>query len=141
MGVTVLVRVAVTVRVGVAVVVGVFVGVLVTSLPEYQTRTGSQSRKKSREVLLPTLTIRTRKLALVSSFVFHIRPQVSLEVPKMSLRSLVARFDPVFIVVQLVPLSHESWRQKRRVPEALSTLASVRTSMPVMLEPAGIESG
>jgi hypothetical protein len=127
--------------VGVLVIVAVVVGVLVIPPPEYQTRTGIQSRKKSREVLLPTLTIRTRRLALVNSLVFHARPQVSLALPKMSLRSVVARFVPVFIVVQLVPLFHESCRQKRRVPEALSTRASVRTSMPVMLEPAGIESG
>jgi hypothetical protein len=113
----------------------------VTLPPEYQTRTGIQSREKSREVLLPTLTIRTRKLLLLSSLVFHALPHVSLELPKMSVRSVVTKFVPVFMVVQLVPLFHDSCRQKRRVPEALSTRASVRTSMPVTLEPAGIEIG
>jgi hypothetical protein len=129
--------VCVGVRVNVDVLVGVFVG----PPPVYQTRTGIQSRKKSREVLLETLTIRTRRLALVSSLAFHARPQVSLELPKMSVRSLVDRFVPVFIVVQLVPLFHESWRQKRGDPEVLSTRASVLTSIPVMLDPAGMESG
>lgn len=96
---------------GVNVMVGVNVGVFVAP-PEYQTRTGIQSREKSREVLLETLTIRTRRLALVSSLVFHVRLQVSVELPKMSVRSLVDRLGPVFMDVQEVPLSHESCTQK-----------------------------
>src|SRR5512134_149705 len=64
---------------GVVGVIGVFVG---PPPPEYQTRTGSQSRKKSREVLLDTLTIRTRKLAPVNSLLFQVRPQVSLALPR-----------------------------------------------------------
>jgi hypothetical protein len=100
------------VSVGVKVRVGVKVGVLVAPPPEYQTRTGIQSSEKSREVLLETLTIRTRKLALVNSLVFHARPQVSVELPRVSVRSVVARVGPVFSEVQVMPLSHESCTQK-----------------------------
>src|ERR671919_1163285 len=127
--------------VGVFVRDGVAVGVLVTPPPLKLTRTGTQSRKKSREVLLDTLTIRTRKLALVNSFVFHVLPQVSLALPKMSVRSVVARFGPVFIVVQLAPLFQESCTQKCGAFDVLSARASVRTSMPVIVEPEGIERG
>ena len=127
--------------VGVFVRDGVGVGVLVAPPPLKLTRTGTQSRKKSREVLLDTLTIRTRKLALVNSLVLHVRPQLSLALPKISVRSVVARFGPVFIVVHEEPLFQESCTQKCGAPEVLSARASVRTSMPVMVEPDGIDNG
>src|SRR5688572_7013152 len=127
--------------VGVFVRDGVAVGVLVTPPPLKLTRTGTQSRKKSREVLLDTLTIRTRKFALVNSLVLHVRSHVSLALPKISVRSVVARFGPAFIVVQEVPLFQESCTQKCGAFEVLSARACVRTSMPVMVEPEGMDNG
>ena len=127
--------------VGVFVRDGVAVGVLVTPPPLKLTLTGTQSKKKSREVLLETLTIHTRNLALVTSLLLHACPQVSTVLPKTSVRSVDARFGPVFIAVHEEPLFQESSMQKRGEPEVLSARASARTSIPVIVEPEGIDSG
>src|SRR5512134_2766117 len=51
----------------------------------YVTRTATQSRKKSREVLLATLVMRTRSVVLFSSPVVQVRPQLSLALPSVRL--------------------------------------------------------
>ncbi len=105
------------------------------------TRTGTQSRKKSRDVLLATLVMRTRRVALVSSPVVHARPQVSLALPSIRLAMLVVSVPVCLAAVQLEPLFHESSTQCLGDPLVLSARESRRTSTPLMVAPAGIEMG
>ena len=92
-------------------------------------------------MLLATLTMRTRRVALVSSPVVQARPQASLALPSVRLAMLVVSVPVCLAVVQLEPLFHDSWTQCRGEPLVLSARESRRTSIPLMVEPAGIEIG
>ena len=85
--------------------------------------------------------MRTRRVALVSSPVVQVRPQVSLALPSVRVAMLVVSVPVCFALVQLEPLFHESWTQCLGDPLVLSARESRRTSIPLMVEPAGIEMG
>src|SRR5215510_14550885 len=104
----------------------------------YVTCTASQSSEKSREVLLAMSVIRTRKFALLKSPSAQERPHVSAAPPSMYVASLVVRVAVDFAAVHDTPPFHESWMQNFGAPEVLSTRPSARTSIPVIVAPAGI---
>jgi len=92
-------------------------------------------------VLLDTLVTRTRRVALVSSPVVQVRPHVSLALPSVRVAMLVVSVPVCFAAVQLEPLFHERSTQCLGDPLVLSARESRRTSMPLIVEPAGIEIG
>jgi hypothetical protein len=102
-------------------------------------RTAIQSRKKSRAVELDTSITRARKLALPKSDAFHVRPHVSTELPSVNVDRLVPSVPVAFAAVQLAPPSHESCTHIFGALAVLSARASRRTSMPLIVAPAGTE--
>ena len=85
------------------------------------------------------LVTRTRKVALVNSLALQARPHVSVELPRTSLRSVVASVPVVLAVVQEEPLFQDSATHILGEPLVLSARASRRTSMPVTVTPGGNE--
>jgi len=105
----------------------------------YVTRTATQSRKKSRDVELATFMTRMRKFASVKFAALHVRPQVSVGLPRINVLMLVLRVAVDFAAVQVAPPSQESCTHILGALAVLSARASRRTSMPAMVAPLGME--
>ena len=76
--------------------------------PLYVTRTATQSKKKSREVEPDTSITRTRKFASAKFAELHVRPQLSVALPRIYVFMLVPSVTVDFAAVQVVPPSQES---------------------------------
>ena len=107
--------------------------------PAWVTRTATQSRKKSREVELETLITRTRRFALEKSAGPHVRPHVSVVLPRVNVAILVLRVPVAFAAVHVVPPSQDNCTHILGELDVLSTRASRRTSIPPIVAPDGIE--
>ena len=107
--------------------------------PLWVTRTATQSRKKSREVELDTLITRTRKFASAKLAGPHVRPQVSVVLPRVKVFMLVPRVPVTFATVHVVPPSQDICTHILGELDVLSARASRRTSIPPIVAPAGIE--
>jgi hypothetical protein len=83
-------------------------------------RTPTRSRKKSREVELDTLITRTRKLGSAKFAALHVRPHVSLALPRVNVPKLVPSGPVAFAAVQVVPPFQESCTHIFGAPDVLS---------------------
>ena len=131
-------------RTAVGAAVGVRVGVAEGGVdppdPLWVTRTAIQSREKSRDVELAMLMTRTRKFASAKFAGLQVRPHVSVGLPRINVFILVPRVAVDLAAVQVAPPSEESCTHILGELAVLSARASRRTSIPVMVAPAGIEN-
>lgn len=81
---------------------------------------------------------RTRKLALAKSVFLQVRPQRPDELPRNRVDSVVESVAVDFGDVQFAPPFQESWTHSFGEAEVESTLASRRTSMPLIVASAGM---
>ena len=82
---------------------------------------------------------RTRKFTFAKFAGLHVRPHVSVGLPRIKVLMLVPRVAVDFAAVQVVPPSQESCTHILGELAVLSARASRRTSIPAMAAPVGIE--
>ena len=83
---------------------------------------------------------RTRKFASVKFAESHMRPHVSVALPRINVLMLVPRVVVDFAAVQVAPPSQESCTHILGALAVLSARASRRTSMPLTDAPVGTEN-
>jgi len=69
----------------------------------------------------------------------QVRPQVSVALPRVKALTEVPKVGVLLALVHVLPPFQESWTQILGEPDVLSTLASSRTVIPLIVEPPGIE--
>jgi len=82
---------------------------------------------------------RTRKFASAKFVELHVRPQVSVGLPRINVLRLVPSVAVDFAKVHVAPPSQESCTHILGALAVLSARASRRTSMPLTVAPAGME--
>ena len=88
---------------------------------------------------LDTSITRTRKFVSVKFPELHVRPQLSVALPRINVFMLVPSVTVDFAAVQVVPPSQESCTHITGELDVLSARASRRTSIPLIVAPVGME--